>query len=403
MKKSVKLGYGVLALSVGLALPTVAFASETDTSNGEVDQVLTEVSEQNPADVIQSNPEETGTEDVTKEQVIEAPSETAKTEKPALQTTDEANTANLTATPLATAKSGVKVEVNATTTPGYFVTAENGVALSFKVKPNVSSIGNKSVAVIATDGTTTEEITVNYVVQDTQKPTIELMDADVYLELGDDFWYADDFVLVNDNSDDYEVFFADGREALDTSKVGVFNTVIVARDAAGNEARVTMTYHVVDLNSDISEEASYAAPKMDTIKSTASDIYGKTRPYAYVGVIAEDSVTVLGTSYADVNGNFHVHLGTPLKKNQTIYIMSVDMHTFEYSDVAEYRYTGTGVVVKEVNKPAVTKTVTDKTVVKAKDPVVKSLPKTGDTTTGGAVAVGAIATLLAAVYLRKRS
>ncbi len=408
MKKGVKLAYGVLALSIVLALPTVAFANETDISNGEVNQTLAEVSEQSPADVVQSNPNEAGKEDVTKEQVSETPNveksgETVETEKPALQTVDETKLANLTATPLAVAKVGVKVEVNATTTPNYFVTAEDGVALSFKVKPNVSSIGNKSVVVIATDGTTTEEITVNYVVQDTQKPTIELVDEDIYLELGEDFWYAEDFVVADDNSVDYEVFFADGRETLDTSKVGIFTAVIVARDAAGNEARVTMTYHVVDPESTIGEEASYAAPTMDTNKSTASDIYGKTRPYAFVGITAEDGVTVLGTGYANANGEFHIHLETPLKKNQTIYIMSVDMQSLEYSDIAGYTYTGEGVVVKQVNKPGVTKTVTAKTTpVKVKDPVAK-LPKTGDTATGGAVAVGTIVTLLAAFYLRKRS
>ncbi|EUJ51543.1 LPXTG cell wall anchor domain-containing protein [Listeria fleischmannii] len=412
MKKGLKFGYGVLALAVGLALPTTVWANSLDDSKAEeVLKAATEVENE----VVES--QATEAEATVSEPEVEAPKEEAKVEEKteevvppaeekAVLKAEQAPTVTANATPLATAKPNVKVEVNAATTPGYFVTVENETSVTFKSKPDVSSIGNKSVVIVATDGVTTEEITVPYVVTDTQKPTIEVWDTENIVGLNEPDWYAEDFVSVDDNSDDYEVFFANGRETLDTSKVGTFNTVIVARDAAGNEASVTLTYEVVDFDSEFDEYYDYEAPTIDKAKSNASVVYGKTRPNTLVAAISETSDMPVGYVFADDNGQFELHLKNALKNGETVYIMSMDLFTGESSDIAEYTYSGEKVMVNQVSKNNQTpvKTATKVASTTEKDPEVSALPKTGDSPGAeGLVAIGALATLLATVYLRKRS
>lgn len=86
--------------------------------------------------------------------------------------------------------------------------------------------------------------------------------------------------------------------------------------------------------------------------------------------------------------------------------MSMDLFTGESSDIAEYTYSGEKVMVNQVSKNNQTpvKTATKVASTTEKDPEVSALPKTGDSPGAeGLVAIGALATLLATVYLRKRS
>ncbi|WP_439443436.1 Ig-like domain-containing protein [Listeria aquatica] len=419
MKKTIKVSCGVLALSVGLFLPSSVLAveapevdkfekvvSESQVQNKDKQQ---EAMQENESKQLEKDVPEVKTEQETDKKAEKAPEETVKP-KEAVKAEDEKDEkavvkkdAKVT-TPLAVAKANLSVEVNSSVTPAYFAEAKPGVALSFKAKPVLSTIGKKSVVIEATDGTTTEEVTVSYTVVDTKAPVLNLVENNP--EFGvDEEWFAEELVDVSDNSDNYEVFFADGSETLNTSKAGTFSAVIVARDAAGNESRITLTYTVID------EEAfDYEAPQIDPVKSTATDVYGKTKPNAHVQMASEDGV-VIGEALADANGNFHIHLATPLKSGSVVFIWSFILETGEVSDVGVYTYGNMSLLENKGIKPvqAVKNPVKSakpakpvvKTVAKQADPA--ALPKTGDAETGGLAAAGTLLAVLAGLYLRKRN
>ncbi|MHC5280858.1 LPXTG cell wall anchor domain-containing protein [Listeria kieliensis] len=416
MKKTIKVSCGVLALSMGLFLPSSVLAVEAP----EVDKAEKVVSEsqvqnkdkqqdaaqENESKQLEKDVPEVKAEQETDKKAEKAPEETVKP-KEAVKAEDEKTVVKKDAkvtTPLAVAKANLSVEVNSSVTPAYFAEAKSGVALSFKANPVLSTIGKKSVVIEATDGTTTEEITVSYTVVDTKAPVLSLVENNPEFSL-DEEWFADELVDVSDNSDNYEVFFADGSKTLNTSKAGTFSAVIVARDAAGNESRITLTYTVID-----EDTFDYEAPRIDPVKSTATDVYGTTKPNAYVQLANEDGV-VIGEALADANGNFHIHLATPLKSGSVVLIWSFILETGEVSDIGVYTYGHMSLLenkgikpvqtVKKPVKPAKPAAPAVKTVAKKADSA--ALPKTGDAETGGLAAAGTLLAVLASLYLRKRN
>ncbi|RDX01370.1 LPXTG cell wall anchor domain-containing protein [Listeria kieliensis] len=417
MKKTIKVSCGVLALSMGLFLPSSVLAVEAPEVD-KAEKVVSESQVQNEVkqqDAVQENQSKQLEKDVpevkpeqgTDKQAEKAPQEAAKP-KESVKADDKKAVAEKDAkvtTPLAVAKANVSVEINSSVTPAYFAEGKSGVALSFKTNPVLSTIGKKSVVIEATDGTTTEEITVSYTVVDTKAPVLSLFENNPEFSL-DEEWFADELVDVSDNSGDYEVFFADGSTTLNTSKVGTFSAVIVARDAAGNESRVTLTYTVID-DEDMFD---YAAPRIDPVKSTATDVYGTTKPNAHVQ-LGNENGGVIGEAIADANGNFHIHLTTPLKSGSVVLIWSFILETGEISDIGIYTYGHTSLLentgikplqtVKKPVKPAKPAAPVVKTVAKKADPA--ALPKTGDAETGGLAAAGTLLAVLAGMYLRKRN
>ncbi|EUJ30978.1 cell wall anchor domain-containing protein [Listeria floridensis FSL S10-1187] len=413
MKKTTKIGCGLLALSIGLALPTSVFATSAPETD-KADAIVAKASESEiTTQAAQTETESAKTTSAAEQTETVAPSadqvvakdaqvkENTETKDAAVTPKAEAPTVKA-AVPFATAKANVTVEVNASAPVGFFVTPkDNTIALSFKTNPDVRTIGSKTVVIEATDGATTEEITVKYVVKDTKAPVITLQDEQPEIWL-DEEWTPDDFVFVEDNSGDYTLSFANGKETLDTSKAGKFSTVIVARDAAGNESRMTVNYEVIDPD-ELVFEGDFDAPVIDKAKSTATDIYGTTEPYAYV-VVFDENDEFIGEADADANGNFHIKLDRALAKGETVYLVSLleaDDYDFLSSDVAEYTYNGNGTVTVKPAEPAKTAPIKNAAVSSSTEKA--SLPKTGDSSTDGFVAVGALATLLATLYLRKRS
>lgn len=417
MKKTIKVSCGVLALSMGLFLPSSVLAVEAPEVD-KAEKVVSESQVQNEVkqqDAVQENESKQLEKDVpevkpeqgTDKQAEKAPQEAAKP-KESVKADDKKAVAEKDAkvtTPLAVAKANLSVEVNSSVTPAYFAEGKSGVALSFKANPVLSTIGKKSVVIEATDGTTTEEITVSYTVVDTKAPVLSLFENNLEFSL-DEEWFADELVDVLDNSGDYEVFFADGSTTLNTSKAGTFSAVIVARDAAGNESRVTLTYTVID-DEDMFD---YAAPQIDPVKSTATDVYGTTKPNAHVQ-LGNENGDVIGEAIADANGNFHIHLATPLKSGSIVLIWSFILETGEMSDIGVYTYGHTSLLentgikplqtAKKPVKPAKPAAPVVKTVAKKADPA--ALPKTGDAETGGLAAAGTLLAVLAGLYLRKRN
>ncbi len=299
MRKSVKLVYGVLILSIGLVLPTSAFAS--DTGNEQVvEESVQSISESLAAD---------------ENQAVQATNEEASAEE-----TEVVQPKQVTE-PLATAKTDVEIEINTPVTPLDFVTVKSGVSLSYKTEPDVASTGNKSVTIIATDGVTTEEIVVNYEVWD------------------------------------------------DTPRFGMY----------------------------------YGAPIFDFDKSDALNIYGQTVPNALVVAFFKIENGFDATAWADKYGNFHIKLKEPLKNHEAIQVSSMTLFDDQKSEVTEYIYTEKLEAPKQTNKPIVGKVKVDKMTKGTANNATEILPKTGDANTSrGIIAVGALTTLLATIYLRKR-
>ncbi|MBC6314448.1 LPXTG cell wall anchor domain-containing protein [Listeria grandensis] len=304
---------------------------------------------------------------------------------------------------LATAKANVTTEINvAVKDPSKFVTATSGVTLSFAKAPAVNRIGAQTVTVVATDGTTTENIIVNYTVVDTTKPVIDVYDNNFYVS-ADEEWYADELVDATDNSGFVKLYFANGQETLDTSKEGKQTVEIIAEDASGNTASATLTYTVVG-----EDFYFFDAPVVNVAKTTATDVFGTAEPLTTVVILSEDGVS-LGQSDADENGNFHIKLGTPLVTGQTVFLGSFDMDTGEFSDLAEFTFQGGTLKVDPVEnaeKPSITQVVKKapiKVATVAKTTNLKSLPKTGDESTSGLVFAGLLISGIAVAVLRKRS
>lgn len=305
---------------------------------------------------------------------------------------------------LATAKTNVTTEINvAVKDPSKFVTATSGVTLSFVKAPAVNRLGTQTVTVAATNGTTTENIVVNYTVVDTTKPVIDVYEDDFYVSQGED-WAAEELVDATDNSGFVKLYFANGQAYLDTSKEGTQTVEIIAEDASGNTSSVTLTYTVVG-----EDFYFFDAPVVDFTKTTATDVYGTAEPLTTV-MILDESGELLGFADADAIGNFHVKLDTALKNGQTIYLWSADMDTGEFSDLSEATFLGEKLKVESVDnakKPTVAQAV-KKTSFKAhpatpaKVSTLKALPKTGDNSSAGLVFAGFLVSGLAVALLRKR-
>ncbi|EUJ45530.1 LPXTG cell wall anchor domain-containing protein [Listeria riparia] len=307
---------------------------------------------------------------------------------------------------LGTAKTGVTTEINvAVKDPSKFVTAASGVTLSFAKAPVVNRLGAQTATVIATNGTTTENITATYTVVDTTKPVITADENDFYIGI-DEEWTADELVTATDNSGFVKVYFENGKKFLDTATEGSHTTVVVAEDASGNTSSVTLSYEVIG-----DDVYFFDAPVVDVNKTTATDVYGKAEPNTAVFIISEDGQTLLSMTDADANGNFHSKLETPLVKGQTIYLISMDEETGEMSDVAEFTFQGGKLQVAPVEntkKPAVVNTVqkvdsAPATKTPTPPTTIKELPQTGDNSATGIVFAGLTISALAAFYLRKRS
>ncbi|WP_163655244.1 cell wall anchor protein [Listeria sp. PSOL-1] len=359
MKNISKMLCSSLVLSVSLVLPTSVFA-ETTNSGEKTNTISQELPEPEKAN----------------------------------KTTATAKLQNQEAKPLATAKTNLRIEIKTKVNPALFVNAEAGVKLTFKTKPIVSSLGRQNVTILAINATRSEEITVNYAVQDTQKPKIKLIDKVNILSLGEER-YAGEFVNVSDNSDNYDIFFAHREPHLDTSKVGKFSVDIIVRDKSGNETEITLNYEVIDETDFLDLEFNYSAPTIDKAKSTATNIYGKTRPNTVVAVIHAKSEKLLAKTLATDNGNFHLNLKRkPLKKKQLVYIQSIDLEQEEISAIAEYSYNGKNATAK---RPTTNKVTTASF---KKKPTFTQLPKTGDRHHPESIGLGLLVT---ALYLKKRS
>ncbi|WP_430536373.1 Ig-like domain-containing protein [Listeria rocourtiae] len=321
-------------------------------------------------------------------------------------TVTEPAKAPVEAAPLATAKTNVTTEINtAIKDPSKFVTAATGVTLSFVKAPVVNRLGVQTVTVVATDGTTTENIPVSYTVVDTTKPEIEVYEDDFYVGLDED-WYVEELVDATDNSGFVKTYFANGRETLDTSKEGTFTVEVIAEDASGNTSSVTLTYTVMG-----EDFYFFDAPVVNKTKTTSTDIYGTAEPLTTVFIISENGEELLGMADADENGNFHAKLDAALVKGQTVFLISMDMDTGEFSDVSEFTFQGDSLKVNPVDnaeKPAIVQTVKKAPVkpIAAPAPVkattLKELPKTGDNSSTGLVFAGFLVSGLAVALLRKR-
>ncbi|MBC1435348.1 LPXTG cell wall anchor domain-containing protein [Listeria rocourtiae] len=308
---------------------------------------------------------------------------------------------------LATAKTNVTTEINeAVKDPSKFVTATAGVTLSFVKAPVVNRLGAQTVTVTATDGTTTENITASYTVVDTTKPEIEVYEDNFYVGLDED-WYVEELVDATDNSGFVKTYFANGKETLDTSKEGTFAVEVIAEDASGNTSSVTLTYTVVG-----EDFYFFDAPVVNVAKTTATDIYGTAEPLTTVLILTEDG-DLFGMADADENGNFHIELEEALVNGQTVFLVSMDMDTGEFSDVAEFTFQGGTLKVDPVDttkKPSITQVVkkapvpvkTTPVAAPAKATTLKELPKTGDNSSAGLVFAGFLVSGLAVALLRKR-
>ncbi|WP_430536500.1 LPXTG cell wall anchor domain-containing protein [Listeria rocourtiae] len=306
-------------------------------------------------------------------------------------------------TVLATAKNNVTLELNGSSaTPDMFVTAAANVKLSFKSQPATDKLGAQSVQILASNGSTTQTIPVNYTVVDTTKPFIS--QDDVFYAWPGEEWTAEELVNATDNSGYVKVYFQNGAKYLDTANIGANSTVIVAEDASGNISTLDFQYEVISVMGIM----LYSAPSVNFDMSTDTDIYGGTEPDTTLFVITEESEEVLAETRVDYSGSYHAVLDRPLQPGETAYLIAVDDNG-GVSDVTHYTY-GTK-QVQEVKSATISKTPaneqTDPQQVAAGTEIVparvEELPKTGDSNTNGFVAFGLLISATALFYLRKRS
>ncbi|MBC1801517.1 LPXTG cell wall anchor domain-containing protein [Listeria booriae] len=311
-------------------------------------------------------------------------------------------------TVLATAKTNVTVELNdSALLPSQFVSRNaHNVKLSFNTQPVTNTLGTHSVQILASKGSATQTITVNYTVVDTTKPFIQPQE-DIFYVWPNDEWTAEELVTATDNSGFVKVYFQNGQTLLDTTTPGAHSTVIVAEDANGNISTIDFQYQVIS----VAGMMLYSSPTVNFDKSTDTDIYGGTEPDTTLFVITEDSEELLAETRVDYSGAYHAVLSRPLQPGETAYLIAVDDNG-GVSDVTHYTYGSKQ--VPEVKAESIVKSATDSQTTAAtpnNDPsneivatkVDKDLPKTGDSSSKGLTVIGLLLSATALLYLRKRS
>ncbi len=225
---------------------------------------------------------------------------------------------------------------------------KSNVTVKYKTEPAVSGTGTYDVMIVLTDSYGNETVYVTYftLVNDTEAPVIEKAPSELTVDTGSAIaWRAS--VKASDNSGEFELF-------LDTSKAnlnlpGVYTVEIVARDAAGNEARHPVKLTVND--GSVTDEMLH-----NVIKSIEKDI-GLTpdmdqeyRMY-YVFRYVYDSIKYTSTSshhdwrheaYATLSGGFAGDCFTYASVSYAILdYLGYEVHLIERAESAKVEGTGT--------------------------------------------------------------
>ena len=133
--------------------------------------------------------------------------------------------------------------------PEDFVVSTNdvtGVSLSFREDPDITALGEQTVAVVATDagGNETVQEAKLTLSEDTEAPVINGV-ADLAVFIGKSIAYKKK-VMVTDNCEEGLTLTVDSS-AVNLSAEGIYPVTYIARDASGNETRATATVTVKPL------------------------------------------------------------------------------------------------------------------------------------------------------------
>ncbi|MBC1348258.1 LPXTG cell wall anchor domain-containing protein [Listeria welshimeri] len=326
-----------------------------------------------------------------------------------LVTFDDATSVEVTAdytvkaaTPLATLKTTPVIAQGSKPTPSQFATPAAGVQLSFKTGvPSTTTPGYFSTTIVATKDGKTEELVAPFYVIDQTPPEVSLIDEDSVFTKGE-VLTPEDFVIATDNAGKVKLSFKPGYEAS-TSTTGYHETVIIAKDTAGNTQEVTVSYFVIN------NVATLKTPVLDEKNSTAKVIYGKTSSNVTVEMLSENG-DLIATTTSDSSGNFTLKLKTPLKQNDFFVLFAFDDNG-NYSDYGGYSYIGQDMEIVETptvtaKKPDIKTIVknSNKNNVKVKDPKKSegTLPKTGDESSLPLTAIGLLLASGTVIVLRKK-